>query len=238
LLNPKVEKDYVRDAARCARLAGGEPPLALAWTVMDTSPHATLCCMTFSNDGASSACGHADGAVRVCLMRQLTAAPVGKKGKQRKGGAAGGEAGKEAGGAEEGGEGDIAGGTGAGGGGDGHAVGSGVGGGEGGGESGGKAEGGNGAADPLADLEGEIASRVAEAEAEPIFSLLGHSGPVYGVGWSRDDKFIISASQVRPAREGELAGGGVGGQEGGRMGRRDGSLGGREMTSLASVRRR
>jgi len=80
--NPKVEKDYVRDAARCARLAGGEPPLALAWTVIDTAPPATLCCMTFSNDGASAACGHGDGAVRVCLMKQLTAAPAGKKAKQ------------------------------------------------------------------------------------------------------------------------------------------------------------
>jgi len=154
-LNPKVEKEIVRDAARCARLSRTELPCALAVTLTDATCGAALCSIAFSNDGASVACGHSDSVVRVLLLKNLGAAqPAAKKRKPASGDGA--EAGPS------------------------FAA-------EAGASSNAEAE----QARVLA--EAEVASRIAEAETRPVFCLLGHSGPVYGVGWSRDDKFLISA---------------------------------------------
>eukprot|EP00967_Tisochrysis_lutea_P125535 scaffold211163_cov30-Tisochrysis_lutea.AAC.4 len=179
--NMRIEKDFVRDSARRARLVSGTPPpSALAWTIVDATPPATLCAMAFSNDGASAACGHADGAVRVCLMKQAAAAAAARKKQRLKQRAtqSAAESGKDPSGT--GGEASAGRGGGA----------------EGGDAPNGEASAADAAPASATEIETEIAARVSEAELESTFVLIGHSGPVYGVGWSRDDKFIISGSQV------------------------------------------
>eukprot|EP00308_Calcidiscus_leptoporus_P025264 CAMPEP_0119386274 /NCGR_PEP_ID=MMETSP1334-20130426/95247_1 /TAXON_ID=127549 /ORGANISM="Calcidiscus leptoporus, Strain RCC1130" /LENGTH=324 /DNA_ID=CAMNT_0007407741 /DNA_START=59 /DNA_END=1029 /DNA_ORIENTATION=- len=67
-LSDKVEKEHARDAAKRLDLSAARPS-ALLLSVLDSKRHARLCCASFSNDCAMLACGCADSAVRLYLLR-------------------------------------------------------------------------------------------------------------------------------------------------------------------------
>lgn len=66
-LADKVEKDFAKDESRRALLDSGALPSAWIATVHNASR--SLCCVAFSADCATLACGHADAIIRVHLLR-------------------------------------------------------------------------------------------------------------------------------------------------------------------------
>ena len=182
-LSEKVEKDFLRDARKRVSLDARTPPSAALVTWVDAA--GDLCSAAFSHDGSLVACGFSDGVVRLALLKEAPQAlPPKKKKKAAAAAAAAADAAAAPAAAEA-----VA----------------------------------PAAADPaaaVADAAAPAADRpggagwgtsvsvsaladesgVPDGSARHLAVFRGHSGPVYGVSFSRDDHYLLSGSQDGSAR--------------------------------------
>ena len=202
-LNDRAEKEVVKDDLKRQQLDETALPSALMVTVVDS--HEQLCAATVAHDASSVACGFADGAVRLYLLKDKDGqAAAKKKRKQQEAAAAAAAAAaapSSAASADADGDVDMT-----------AANGNGVG-----GEGNGAEAPGGGTVAVAAFVEpGAPVPASADASAEAgagdvggadddgggptTVVLRGHSGPVYGVSFTRDDKQLVSCSQDGTAR--------------------------------------
>lgn len=181
-LADKVEKEFLRDARKRLALDGATPPSAAMVTWVDSA--GAVCCAAFSHDGAIVACGFADGTLRLAMLKEAPQGVGKHKKKKAAATAAEGAAAPAAADAPA--------------------------------SAGADAPAGNGdgaaaaAASTGSDwdtlvnvsMDSEEPSAIADAEtsARMLTVLRGHSGPVYGASFSRDDNYVISCSQDGTAR--------------------------------------
>ena len=169
-LNEAVERAYLKESKKRLSLEGTTAPTAAMVTWVDAGGE--LCCAAMSNDCAIIGCGFSDGLVRLGVLRETAAAAAVGASKKKRAAAAKATA------AGDGGAGNSA------------------------SDPGGTADASGGWKQGAPQTQGEetTAEAAAEQTARELAVLRGHSGPVYGIAFSRDDLYFVSGSQDGTAR--------------------------------------